>query len=92
MPLPTPLQTALDASLAWYDALSALYGVRCGVEDDRHGSVAVLLAGRLDRSSFTVLAYQRDGELVGGAVTHLCSGAVELSNAWSVDAIRWTTS
>ena len=50
--------------------------------------MAVLLAGRLDPVKLTVLAYQRDGELVGGAVTHLCSGAVELSNAWSVDAIR----
>jgi hypothetical protein len=90
MPLPTPLQTALDASLAWYDALSALCAAAS--KTTRHGSVAVLLAGLLDRSSSPVLAHHRDGELVGGAVTHLCSGAVELSNAWSVDAIRWTTS
>ena len=28
------LRVAVDASLAWYEALCALHGVRCGIEDD----------------------------------------------------------
>jgi hypothetical protein len=56
-------RVAVEASLAWYDALCALHGVRCGIEY---------------------------GELVGGAVTHLCSGVVELSNVWFDDDPAWS--
>jgi hypothetical protein len=32
--VPIPLRTAVDASLAWYDALCGLHGVPCGIRDD----------------------------------------------------------
>jgi hypothetical protein len=48
-----------------------------------HDTAEVLLPGLLDRSSFRVLARHADGLLVGGAVTHLCSGVVEISNVWA---------
>lgn len=33
--MPDPrVRKAVDASLAWYDALCTLHGVRCGIEDD----------------------------------------------------------
>lgn len=185
MPPPTVetrLRAAVDASLAWYEALCAQHGVRCGIEDDTwiaydpppalhsvaktvepdagperalaaidvHGQGAiadsfgafdltaagfrlliaarwihhpaptvgrrtlpacwsvvrtpddlaawtahidtstVLLPGLLDRSGFTLFVRHRNGGPVGGAVTHLCSGVVELSNVWSDDAdLAW---
>jgi hypothetical protein len=32
--VPIPLRAAVDASLAWYDALCSLHGVPCGIQDD----------------------------------------------------------
>ena len=172
------LRAAVDASLSWYDALCALHGVPCGIEDDlwlayaqppplhstaksveptarpdralrlleayEHGGIAdsfgrfdltregfdllfeaqwihrpspatgsralpagwsvvrtttelrqwtahhdtqdVLLPALLDRSSFRVLAKRQDDDLVAGAVLHLGTGAVDVSNVWSTDS------
>lgn len=177
VPVPDPLRAAVDASLSWYDALCALHGVPCGIEDDlwlayaappplhstaksveptarpdralrlleayEHGGIAdsfgrfdltadgfdllfeaqwihrpaqqagsrglpagwsvvrtpaelrqwtsqhdtqqVLLPGLLDRSSFRILAKRRDDAVVAGAVLHLGSGTVDVSNTWAVD-------
>lgn len=51
----------------------------------RHDTAEVLLPGLLARSSFRVLGRYVGGEPVAGAVTHLGTGAVELSNVWAVD-------
>jgi hypothetical protein len=32
--IPSTLRSAVDASLSWYDALCALHGVACGIEED----------------------------------------------------------
>jgi hypothetical protein len=50
-----------------------------------HDYTDVLLPQVLDRPRFRVLARHRDGLLVGGAVTHGCSGVVDLSNTWSAE-------
>lgn len=167
------LRAAVDASLSWYDALCALHGVPCGIEDDvwrayapppplhsaaktveptaradralaavtgdggiadsfgeldlsgegfrllfeaqwihrsapsagarrlpagwsivrapaeleawtsRHDTRAVLLPALLQRSAFRVLGKRREGGYVSGAVLHLCSGVVDISNVWT---------
>jgi hypothetical protein len=167
------LRTAVDASLSWYDALCALHGVPCGIEDDvwcayspppplhstaktvepgarpdralaaiagdgsiadsfgafdltregfrllfeaqwihrpasttgsrhlpdgwtslgtkselhawtsRHDTQAVLLPALLQRSAFRVIGERHDDGYGAGAVLHLCTGVVDISNVWS---------
>jgi len=49
----------------------------------KHDTAAVLLPGLLARSSFQVLARYADGVPNAGAVLHLGTGAVSISNVWS---------
>jgi hypothetical protein len=175
------LRAAVDASLLWYDALCALHGVPCGIEEnvwcayapppplhsnaktvepgarpDRalaavvgHGSIAdsfgafdltgegyrllfeaqwihrpapdagsrdlparwssvgnesdlrawtsrhdtqdVLLPALLQRSAFRVIGKRQDDGYEAGAVLHLCTGVVDISNVWSTSGgMDWT--
>jgi hypothetical protein len=175
------LRAAVDASLSWYDALCALHGVPCGIEDDvwcaqapppplhstaktveptarpdralaavvgegsiadsfgafdltgegyrllfeaqwihrpapavvsrrlpsgwqivrteselhawtsHHDTQAVLLPGLLQRSAFRVIGNRHEGDYVAGAVLHLGTGVVDISNVWAIsDGVDWT--
>jgi hypothetical protein len=175
------LRAAVDASLSWYDALCALHGVPCGIEDDvwcayspppplhstaktvepgarpdralaaiagkgsiadsfgafdltgegyrllfeaqwihrpassvdsrhlpdgwstlgtepelrawtsRHDTEAVLLPALLQRSAFRVIGKRHDDGYGAGAVLHLCTGVVDISNVWSASGgVDWT--
>lgn len=50
----------------------------------RHDTEAVLLPGLLQRSAFRVIGKRCDGGYGAGAVLHLCSGVVDLSNVWTI--------
>lgn len=52
----------------------------------RHGTTKVLLPGVLDRSSFQVLARGPQDAPTGGAVLHLGTGVVAVTNVWSQPA------
>lgn len=54
----------------------------------RPGTAAALLPGLLHRSSFRVLARTADGTPNAGAVTHLGSGVVLVSNVWSAPDVE----
>lgn len=177
------LRAAVDASLSWYDALCALHGVPCGIEDDvwcayapppplhstaktvepgarpdralaaitgegsiadsfgafdlsgegyrllfeaqwifrpapdsafgsrllapgwstvrteselgawtdRHDTAAVLLPALLQRSAFRLIARRDDHGYGAGAVLHLGTGVVDVSNVWSTsEGLDWT--
>lgn len=67
-----PLRAAVDASLSWYDALCALHGVPCGLEDDLwlayaeppplHSTAkSVEPAARPDRALRLLEAYEHGG-------------------------------
>lgn len=122
------LRAAVDASLSWYDALCALHGVPCGVDDDvwsayapprprgraarppggrssvrrptsawttQHGTGAVLLPTLLHRSAFCVIGREaggggRPGRFGAGAVLHLGTGVVDISNVWTTtEQLDW---
>ncbi|MEV4351410.1 hypothetical protein AB0J83_43695 [Actinoplanes sp. NPDC049596] len=53
----------------------------------RHDTSEVLLPPLLRRAHFRILARYVDGQITGGAVARLGSGAVDVSNVWAVD---WT--
>ncbi|MGD9957866.1 hypothetical protein [Nocardioides sp.] len=55
----------------------------------RHDTTDVLLPGLLERSAFGFLCLQHDGEVVAGAVTHLCAGVVSVSNVWGGPQLDW---
>jgi hypothetical protein len=175
------LRAAVDASLSWYDALCALHGVPCGIEDDvwcayapppplhstaktvepgarpdralaavagdgsiadsfgafdlagegyrllfeaqwihrpaptvgsrhlpagwssvgtesdlqawtsRHDTQAVLLPALLQRSAFRVIGKRQDDGYGAGAVLHLGTGVVDISNVWSTsEGLDWS--
>lgn len=175
------LRAAVDASLSWYNALCAVHGVPCGIEDDvwcaystppplhsaaktvepgarpdralagiagdgsiadsfgafdltgegyrllfeaqwihrpapiltsrllpdgwsslgtaselrawtsRHDTEAVLLPALLQRSAFRVIGKRHDDGYGAGAVLHLCTGIVEITNVWSTsERLDWT--
>lgn len=50
-----------------------------------HDTSEVLLPALLERSSFQVLARHTDGDLTAGAVLHVGTGAVSVSNVWMKD-------
>lgn len=179
-PTSPALRAAVDASLSWYDALCALHGVPCGIEDDvwcahapppplhsnaktiepgarpdralaavrdrgsiadsfgefdlrdegyellfeaqwvhrpppatgsrlvptgwervrtepqlrawtsRHDTEAVLLPALLHRSVFRMLGKRDEGGYSAGAVLHVGTGAVSISNVWSASGLDWT--
>ena len=175
------LRSAVDASLSWYDALCAVHGVSCGIEEDvwcayapppplhsnaktiepgarpdralaavaghggiadsfgafdltgegyrllfeaqwiyrpaptvgsrrlptgwssvntepdlrawtsRHDTQAVLLPALLQRSAFRVIGKASDDGYTAGAVLHLGTGVVDVSNVWSTtDGSDWS--
>jgi hypothetical protein len=49
----------------------------------RHDTQAVLLPALLQRSAFRVIGRRHDGGYGAGAVLHLCSGVVDISNVWA---------
>lgn len=51
----------------------------------QHDTAEVLLPALLARSSFQVLARHDDGDLAAGAVLHVGTGAVSISNVWMKD-------
>ena len=58
----------------------------------RHDTEAVLLPALLQRSAFRVIGRRDDGGGFGaGAVLHLCSGVVDVSNVWTTsEGLNWT--
>ena len=55
----------------------------------RHDTTGVLLPGLLERAHFSILArHDDDGELTGGAVARLGSGAVDVSNVWAAEGTQ----
>lgn len=53
--------------------------------NEAHDYSGVLLPGVLDNPRFRILARHREGALAGGAVTHLGTDVVDLSNVWGGD-------
>jgi hypothetical protein len=51
----------------------------------------VLLPALLQRSAFRVIGRRFDDGYEAGAVLHLCTGVVDISNVWSTsEALDWT--
>ena len=76
-----PLDAALTALPAGWESVTTEADLAAWTAI--HGTSDVLLPGLLRRSSFRFLGHRVDGELTAGAVTHLCAGAVGLSNVWA---------
>jgi len=57
----------------------------------RHDTQDVLLPALLQRSAFRVIGKRYDDGYGAGAVLHLCSGVVDISNVWSTSKdLDWT--
>ena len=57
----------------------------------RHDTEAVLLPALLQRSAFRVIGKRHEGGYIAGAVLHLCSGVVDISNVWTtLEGLDWT--
>lgn len=57
-----------------------------------HDTLGVLLPGLLERAQFRILVKHEDGAIVGGAVAHLGTGVVSVSNVFAVApaVLDWT--
>jgi hypothetical protein len=56
----------------------------------RHDTQAVLLPALLKRSAFRVIGKGDQAGYEAGAVLHLCTGVVEISNVWSISkGVDW---
>jgi hypothetical protein len=59
--------------------------------NSHHDTAAVLLSGLLHRSAFRLLGKGQDNDYGAGAVLHLCSGVVGISNVWTTaEALDWS--
>lgn len=57
----------------------------------RHDTEAVLLPALLQRSAFRLIGKRHEGGYIAGAVLHLCSGVVDVSNVWTTsEDLDWT--
>ena len=57
----------------------------------RHDTEAVLLPALLQRSAFRLIGKRHEGGYIAGAVLHLGTGVVDVSNVWStVEGPDWT--